>query len=68
MTRIRDLHYQCSKCLKHCRGFICFACVMDHGTGIEPTEEELERIIAEQRANLPPWWEAESLRMAAGLD
>lgn len=25
----------------------------------EPTAEEVERTVAEQRANLPPWWFAE---------
>lgn len=36
--------------------------------GREPTEEELDAMIAEQRANLPPWWDAETRRMNGGDD
>jgi hypothetical protein len=33
----------------------------------EPTEEELERIIAEQMQCLPPWWDAEVRRQRQWL-
>ena len=31
----------------------------------EPTEAELDAIIAEQRQNLPDWWQADTLMMRA---
>ncbi len=34
----------------------------------EPTEEELEATIAEQRQCLPAWWDEETRRMLGGLD
>lgn len=34
----------------------------------EPTEAELEAMIAEQMANLPPWWDAERCKAREGRD
>lgn len=33
------------------------------GEWFEPTEEELEKMIAEQMQCLPPWWDAETRRI-----
>lgn len=34
--------------------------------GYEPTEEELEVVIAEQRQCLPDWWEQDEQKMGRG--
>src|SRR5262245_53355181 len=33
-----------------------------HPNDYEPTEEELDAVIAEQLANLPPWWQTDVRR------
>ena len=37
-------------------GCLCYDCAFPEGGPSEPTEEEVERIVAEQMANLPEWW------------
>lgn len=47
----------CEKCGKPCRGFLCLGCFNKNGVNADPTEEELEAIIAEQMKCLPDWWD-----------
>lgn len=57
----------CQRCQPHRRG-LCWSCYQrpevrsqyqptsKYGIKHEPSEAEVERTIAEQLANLPPWW------------
>lgn len=36
--------------------------------GQEPSAAELDRMIAEQRAALPPWWDAETRKLTGGQE
>lgn len=52
---------RCGIARKIQRGGVCGACIKRGESAsriedVEPTEEELERTIAEQSQHLPPWW------------
>lgn len=52
----------CQRCHKNPEIREAHEPIRNCATGREPTDEELEAIIAEQMANLPDWWNDSSER------